>query len=250
MNSDPAQARQALSAWRPGLPVEADPEIRAALDLARTDPELGRWQAEQETFHAGMTRAVRQSPVPPDLAARILAARKTARPRFAFPTHPDMWALAAAAAVLIALAAFRTFGPASTESTAPFDTFRARMVRTVLREYRMDIVTNDLATVRSFLTRNQSPADFQLPPRLAALPTLGGGLLQWQGRGVSMVCLDGGNLGTLFLFIAPADSMSSGLPTAPVPAEISRLATLAWSDSGRTFVLAAHAPAEALRQLL
>jgi len=37
------------------------------------------------------------------------------------------------------------------------------MVRTALRDYRMDIVTNDLNQIRLFMKTNGAPADYVLP---------------------------------------------------------------------------------------
>lgn len=231
------QARRILSGWRPGIPVDDDPELGEAVKLAARDPELGRRIAEAQPFHDAVRRALREQPVPADLADRILAARKTLRPAFNFAPL-----VRAAAAVVLLLAgltgvllARRPAGPSD-----DFVTFRQRMVRTVVREYRMDVVTNDLAAIRGFMTAHDAPADFVLPPALATLPPIGGGLLSWQGRSVSMVCLDGGRLGTLFLFIVPADSVRAGRPEIPATVMVNRLATLGWTRGDRTYVLAAN----------
>lgn len=242
----PENAKRLLAAWRPvgGRPPDAD--VETALALARQDAALGRWWEQQRQFHDDMVSVVRQVPVPPDLAGRILAARKTVRPLFV--GTPALWA-AAAAVLLLGLATI-LLRPPRVANDASFEVFRSRMVRAVLREYRMDVVTNDLAALRGFLASRQAPDDFELPPRLAALPPLGGGRLSWQGRGVSMVCLDGGRLGTLFLFVTPADSLQSGRPDNPVAGNVSQLGTLSWTTAGRTFVLAAHAPPEDLRNFL
>lgn len=243
----PELARLVLMAWRPGIAVEDDPRLTAALELARRDPDLGRWLRQREAFHTTLTRAVREVPVPADLADRILSARVVSRPRF----RPyALWTALAAAAALILFVGLRVLLPRPDSGGDSLDTFRTRMVRTVLREYRMDVVTNDLSSIRAFLATRNAPADFVLPPGLATLPPMGGGRLSWQGRGVSMVCLDGGRLGTLFLFIAPSSGLPAPSTREPQPAQVNRLATLSWTEGTRTYVLAADASLQALEALL
>lgn len=243
----PADARQLLAAWRPGTADAGDPEVSQALDLARRDPELARWWTAQETFHRHAAATLRATQPPAGLADRILAARKTSRPAFVPPTRIPWWT-AVAASLALAAGIWFAVRPAPAPPEDGFDTFRSRMVRAVLREYRMDVVTNDLASIRSFLSRHQAPADFELRPPLASTPPLGAGLLSWQGRPVSMVCLDGGGLGTLFLFIAPQESLRKGAPTDLQFSQVSQLATASWSRDGRTYVLAAVATPDQLRQ--
>jgi hypothetical protein len=252
----PAEARLVLAAWRAGSADPGDPDVAQALDLARRDPELGRWWEAQAAFHGEVAQALRSASPPADLADRILAARKTRHPRFSQPPGPAArtarsipWWTAIAASLALLAGLWFAFRPRG-ESEPGFDVFRGRMVRAVLREYRMDVVTNDLPAIRGFLAGHRAPSDFELPPTLAATPALGAGLLSWQGQPVSMVCLNGGDLGTLFLFVASADT----LPHAPLEtlefAQINQLATASWSRAGRTFVLAAVTTPDQLRQFL
>ena len=94
------------------------------------------------------------------------------------------------------------------------------------------------------------PADFELDPALARVPAIGAGLLSWQGKPVSMVCLDGGGLGTLFLFIAAAETTVPEPPAQPEIVAVNQLATASWTRHGRTYVLAAVADPERLREWL
>lgn len=247
------QARHILAAWNPDWPASGEPDVTEALALAERDAELGAWLRQQSAFHRGVRASLRTIQPPADLAARLRAARPTVRPRFG-PTLTLGWrsglALAAAAAVFF-LVGYRLYFE-EFPGQADFGTFRSRMVRTVLREYRMDVVTNDLPTIRKFLADHAAPADFVLPPRLAALPPTGGGLLSWQGQRVSMVCLNGGEkLGTLFLFVVPSQRVASGRPEgSPQLAEVNWLGTVAWTNDGTTFVLAAASTPESLRPFL
>ena len=111
----------------------------------------------------------------------------------------------------------------------------------------MDLETNNLAEIRGFLRQSDAPADFRLNPSLTSLTPVGGGLLSWQGHPVSMVCLDGNELGMLYLFIVPTDAIGGGVPQAPRVEQINRLGTVSWSEDNHTYLLAAVAPPEDLR---
>jgi hypothetical protein len=108
----------------------------------------------------------------------------------------------------------------------------------VLRQYTMDIVTNDMAQVRAFLATKQAPADYALPDKLGRLPVSGAGILSWQGGKVSMVCLESANQGTLFLFVVDAPAVRQRDSVTREFADVNRLATVTWTRSGRTYVLA------------
>ena len=181
-----------------------------------------------------MCEAFRQMPVPHDLKNRILARAKTIRPVRQW-RQPAWIAAAAALAFLLGLAAFWV----RPEPENSLDTFRSRMVRAVLRQYSMGIETSDMMQVRHFLATNNAPADYVLPQGLARAPTLGAGLLSWQDRRVSMVCLEGANRDTLFLFVVDRDSVKPPPPSAPQFAQVSKLMTASWSQGGKVYVLAA-----------
>lgn len=243
MNRD--EARRVLQTWRPDCPSREDPEVHRALRVAAEDPELQRWLERHIAFQRGTRDALLSLPVPHDLAERIRAEARIARPQFGLRV---LWGAAAAVLLLGGLLASLWIG--HPRERADFSTFRGRMVRAALREYRMDVVTNDLASIRSFLAQHQAPADFQLTPSLSRLTPVGGGLLSWQGRPVSMVCLDGGEIGMLYLFIVPTRSLQNGAPREPALQQVNRLGTVAWSAGERTYLLAAAAPPDELRKLL
>jgi len=237
------EAREILATCAdPAKAPADDAALREALEATRNDPQLLSWFQQQQAFHAAVRRAVRQVQAPPGLARQILA--RVPRRTLRFP-GPAPWILAAAAlVVLLAVAAFLL----PRNNPEPLDQFRNRMVRAALREYRMDIVTNDLAAIRNHLAARQAPARFELTPPLSRLTPVGGGALRWQGHPVAMVCLRSEGLGMLYLFIIP----SNALPTAPngVPAQVNRLGTVTWSDGTSTFLLAAAALPEDLRRFL
>ena len=230
MNS--AQAKTILIACRPGTDDLRTPEADEALELARQDPELRAWWKDQQRFHEQISASLGGIEAPDHLRDSILARARTVK----LPLWRQPAALAAAAAIVLLLSAvaiWRNQSPADDS----FEIFRSRMVRNVLRQYRMDITTADMTRVRQFLATNNAPADFVFPPKVNHLPVMGAGLLSWRDRRVSMVCLDGGTNGTVFVFIVDSRALSQ-VPRERELAQISDLNTVSWSDAGKIYVMA------------
>lgn len=239
-----------LARWRPSLPdqprLDPDPELAQAHAAADADPHLAAWRERHARFQEGTRLALRNLPVPGDLADSILANARSPILRPAFPTPTPAWLAAAAAVAALVVAAFLILRPTPNDS-ADFTTFRHRMVRAALREYRMDVTTPDLAAIRTFLAQNQAPADFQLPPGLAQLPAVGAGTLAWKDGRSAMVCLDAGADGMFYLFVVPSAKLAGPPPDPPEFAQVNRLSTRSWTLDDRTYVLATTASPEALK---
>jgi hypothetical protein len=216
---------------RRGLADDADPEIAEALALANNDPEMREWLEQQREFHDSVRQSFRQLAVPAGLKHRILvhapAVRLTWWQRF------PVWA--AAAALLILYLGFSSWWRAGDGDAFP--TFRSRMVRSVLRQYQMELRTNNLVAIRQFLQEREAPSDFVLKDGLSRLSPVGAGLLSWQGRRVSMVCLNSGGRGTAILFVVDAASLKDPPQSQPSFKKVSKLMTASWTTAGRTYVL-------------
>lgn len=234
-----AQAKQILLAHRPGRDA-SDADVAIALDVVRRDPELQQWWRQQQQFHAAMEKRFAEIPVPAGLRDQIRARAKVVP--FPWWRRPATLAAAAAVVLLLGLAAL-LWSPNGKEVS--FETFRSRMVGLVLRQYRMDITTNDMASITNFLATHKAPADYALPPGLTKLPPSGAGVLSWKASPVSMVCFNGGAQGTVFLFVADASEMKN--PPGPRQfAQVNKLMTASWTEGDKVYVLAVHGEREAL----
>lgn len=241
------QAKEILSTRQPGQPETADAELAEALRLTERDSALRQWWEEHQRFDARVRAALQSIPVPPDLAGRIIAGRPAPTLRLP-PPRRWLWGLAAAAAV-VAFAAWLVWW--SQPAGPQFPTFRIRMARNALREYRMDIQTNDLAAIQQFLAQNRAPAQYALKPAMQALPGLGCGVLRWQNQPVSMICFDRGQGQILWLFVAERGAVA-GAPAGrePVFASVGRLSTAAWSEGELVYLLAAVGDRQLLEKFL
>jgi hypothetical protein len=147
--------------------------------------------------------------------------------------------LVALAAAVVLLATGVLYWNNAPREDKTFAGFQSRMVNFALRRYDMDLHTNQLAAVQSYLATQGAPADFPLPPTLASTRVIGGKSLSWQGKPVGMVCFGVGNE-TLYMFVI--DSAIPGTPTSPAsPPQIGRYKNLTiatWATADKTFLLA------------
>lgn len=246
-----AQARQLLLLHRPRSGDAQDPQIAEAMELARRDEDLGRWLAERHALHDAVRIKLRQIPVPPDLRARLLTRQPPNRRWPRRPRRAALLAVAASLALFLGLLAFwRGRDPAH-----PFASFRQRMARTALQNYRMDLVTDDLNQIRQHLAVSQSHGDYELPTALGHLPGHGCAVTRWHDRKVAMVCFDLGRIGDfsddLYLFVINRADLSDPPPSdKPVFHPISRLMTASWSRAEKTYVLAGNGDEAFLRGFL
>jgi hypothetical protein len=228
-----AEAKQLLLLYRPGDERAPDAEMKAALELAQGDDELRRWFDEHRAFQAAMREKFQSVSPPADLMARLLAERKIVRP--AVWSRPASWMAAAAAFALFAALAWFMAQPRVPER---FDDYQARMVSTVLRQYRMDVVTNDLRALRSALAASGAPGDYSVPPGLGAKPLTGGGVLRWRNHPVTMVCFNRGDDQMLFLFVMDKSAVKDPPPAQPQVEQVNKLVTVSWSAGDKAYMLA------------
>jgi hypothetical protein len=287
--------------YRSGKDAAADPQMAAALELARRDPELGRWFAQHCAVQAALRAKFQQIAIPADLKARLLAGNKKIitpepgtlgesiagplpalsgtlspsdgeregvrgstpipraisnqshgsggpkilRPGFGW-RQPVLWAMAASILLVGALAGL-WLKPTAPD---PLAQFQARMVSTALREYRMDLVTNDMRQVRQLMAQGGAPADYAVTPGLEKLSLTGGGILRWQSHPVAMVCFDRGDNQMLFLFVLSRAAFPNPPPETPRLAKVNQLLTASWSSGDKTYVLAGPEEADFVRKYL
>jgi hypothetical protein len=243
-----SEAKRILELCRPCDRRSTDPEVREALDLVRQDPELKQWFDQQTRVEEVLREKFRSIAVPEGLRERLLAQQKIVRPRFTFGT--TQWLqLAACLVVLIGVVVGLTqYGLRSREPK--FSQFESRMVRSALREYKMEILTDDMGKLRGWMEARNAPANFQVPEGLAKLKLTGGGVLHWQNHPVSMACFDRGDKQMLFLFVMDKNVLADPPAGAPQTDQIKKLATVAWSDADKTYLLAGPTDEQSLRKYL
>jgi hypothetical protein len=240
------EARTVLLRYRPGTADEREADVRAALDLAASDPELARWWADHRRLQEDLRAKLRAIEPPAGLREQILSERKAATA--SWPTSRRLAFAGSLALLAVVIGVFSVVLRQDPE--AQFSTFRSRMVRTALRGYSMDLESRDPAEVRQFLAERQAHAGWQSPPSLDRQPLMGCAVLTWRSHTATMICYGQGETPELWLFVVN----TSALPDPPAEdspafARVNRLNTLSWSRGGRTYVLASEIPADELRAL-
>jgi uncharacterized membrane protein YbaN (DUF454 family) len=231
-----AEAKQILLLYRPESCDGEDPQVVEALEMARRDPELGKWLQQHQAFQSSMRTKFRQVEVPERLKKELLASRKVVRPAV-FWQMPVWIAAAAIFVLMLGLAALLLQSPVPDR----FANYRETMVNTVERVYGMDLETNDGNQLRQFMAQKGTPADYELTDGLRRLQLRGGGPLRWRGNPVSMVCFDRGGNTMLFLFVMKRGALKDPPPATPTGAELAKvngLMTASWSRGEDTYVLA------------
>lgn len=212
----------------------------------QNDPAARESHRQSEAFNAQAHRALQDIPVPAGLRDRILAQQKIVQ--VPYWRTPRAIALAAALAFMATGLTFWITAPREDHTYAGF---RSRMVGFAIRQYDMDLHTNQLAAVQSYLAEKGAPSNFTLPTTLAATAVKGGKSLSWQGKPVGMVCFGLGNE-TLYMFVveAPIPGNPTNSTSPPQLAPFKGLATATWSSGDKTFLLAGEVPLEELERLV
>ena len=219
--------------YRPGTADAEDSEIEQAMEVARQDPDLGRWFENHCQFQQSMRAKFSQIGAPEYLKLELLATQKIV-PLRAWWQKP-VWLAAAAAVILLLL--FLPFHP-RTIVPDRFANFREMMVSKASRNYSMDWETSDPARLRQLIGSKGAPADYQVPPELEKLKLTGGAALAWRSNPVSMICFDKGNKRMLFLFVMRNPGLKGGPQNdKPELAKVSSYLTATWRNGDESYLL-------------
>jgi hypothetical protein len=238
--------------YRPGDSDAQDLQMAEALSLARRDTELGSWLAKHNALQSAIRRKFKQVPVPGDLSARVLAGQKIRRP-IIWWQQPSILAAAAAIVLLFSLAVYWS-QPREKKGLLGFG---SRMASTALRNYVMDLETNDLSQIRAFLAEHKAPANYVLPKPLEKITATGCVITSWHGKQVSMLCfnsgrpMDPGEKSDLFLFVIDRAALPDAPPTStPVVAKVNKLTTASWSLGDKVYLLGGFGDEDYIRKFL
>jgi uncharacterized membrane protein YbaN (DUF454 family) len=243
-----SEAREVLLLYRPGKAETADPQMVEALELARQDPELGRWFEQHRAFQKAMCAKFRQIEVPAHLKTSLLLQKPTRQTFLAQVwRRSPVWLTAAVTVVLLLGLAVHLLKPRTPDR---FANYQSRMVSEAQREYRMDLVTNDMQQIRQFMASRGAPADYDVTPGLRHLQLTGGGRLTWRSHPVTMVCFDRGDKQMLFLFVLRRSAVKDPPPETPQLARVRQMLTASWTEGDNTYVLAGPEEADFAKKYL
>lgn len=246
------EAKFLLQGYRPDGRDAQDPQFTEALEQVKRDPALEQWFREQQAFDSVLSEKVRSVSVPAHLKSDILAGRKTFRPGVGWSRRSMVTALAACLIGLLgAVAMLMTSG-----GPHEFASYRSDMVRFVVDVEQgrepLQLVSEDLADIRQWISQNTMHRDVELPQSLTAGSGLGCRVVDWNGEAVALACfrLAGGEVAHLLVI----DRQSLSEEPDPDPgvqyvASLTNMNTTAWSSDTTTFLLVSSAPSEIVQRL-
>ena len=247
------EAKTTLLLYRPGTADAEDPQIAAALALSKSDPELAHWLEDHCARQEALRVKFRQITVPAGLKEQIISEQAVLRRRIYWRPRIALGAVAAVA-LLAFLAAFWRSYPPGDDTLA---IYQNQMVRIALSGYGMDLATDDHTKIRAYLAQNRAPADYVLPAALQKAAVTGCAIEGWQAVKVSMICFRTGRplppnqSSDLWLFVVDRASLKDAPENSqPRFAVVKGLATVAWSQGDKVYLLGTEADEATIRKFL
>jgi hypothetical protein len=248
----PEEAKRILALYRPGSADQEDPEFADALDLAdpgrrrgarasQVDPDLSRWFRQHCSAYLGVRGKFQDIQLPAALKDQILAEYKS---HITPPVRSSSrrLVLACVASVLVMASLLTIFFVHRTQHQ--FALYRQRVVAKALGTYSMDIQTNSLTAINAYLAGRGAPNGSAFPPNVKTAEPVGCAVIDWHGKPVTMVCfksgkpLEPGQVADLWLFVADKGDVVNGPEGASKAlAQEDRMATAAWSQDGKLYMI-------------
>ena len=234
------RAKEILLLYRPGPVGDGNPELTEALTLLEHDEELWCWFEAQRAAQAEIRRQFKKILPPAGLKEQIISERP-------WHTRPvtARHLLAIAAVVIVLFATGLWWSGLEPREDRSFAGYRNRMVSTAQRTYEMQLETDNLASIRAFLSGRGAPGDFISPAGLSQATGAGCLTLSWRGAKVSMICFKTGRplppaqASDLWLFVIDHASVPDAPETeTPQIATVNQVTTASWTRQGKTYVLA------------
>jgi hypothetical protein len=245
------QAQKTLLLYRPGTADAAEPEIAEALALAQQDAELSRWLAQQVAQQEIVRAKMRQMPVPAGLKEQIISERRVFAQKRVVRLAVT-WMAALAGVMAIGWWAAAVLQPPPDDDT--FSNYRNRMVSAALRDYSMDLETNDAVKIRAYLAQQGAAENYELPAGLQKAAAAGCAIQHWQRAKVALLCfrtgqpLPPGGKSDLWLFVVDRAAVK-GAPADSEPhfAKVNKLMTATWTQGTKLYLLGAAEDERTLR---
>ncbi len=235
------QAKDILRLFRPGTADAADPTFAEAMELCERDPEMNQWFARHCDLYTALRSKFKQISVPEGFKEQIIAERRVhTTPLW---QRAVLFAGAVAAIIMVTLTMRQQWRPAEPQN---FAAYRSYMGGFAQRAYGMDINTDNLDQIRTYLAEKNAIADYVLPASLEKNAKAAGCVATtWHGKNVSMICFQSGRplspnyASDLWLFVTDRTT-TRDTPTSPAPhfETANGIVTASWTVGNRTYVLA------------
>jgi hypothetical protein len=241
---DKKEAEFVLSAYRPNGKDADDSQISTALKMADCDPHLKSWFESEVRQDQIIADKLKELQPPSNLRAQILAGMRMAASR-PWWHRPPVMAIAASLIVVFGLI-FSWNRPAY---DSDFAEFRANAVSYSAGFISLDFLSDDLPTMAGWLKDKKAPAVTDLAGRLGSMPGIGCRTMNWHGKTISLICLQGDTV--FHVFVVNRDGVSD-MPESnePLFSEMKGRTVVSWKDPERVYIMVTKASADEVRALL
>lgn len=252
------EAKQILLIYRPGTRDAEDPEVAAALQLVKGDPELSRWFEEHCARQDALRRKFRQIPRPDGLKEQIISEQAAAAK--ANSRREKIVGATAVMAILLSLAVLALVYLPHNEKprTIPntLANYLNQMAASALSSYYLNASTNS-AQIQSYLAKNQAPSDYVLPAGLQNVALSGCAVENWQDSKASMICFQtgkpfpSGQQSDLWLFVIDRAAVNGASSiTSRQFAQVGGLITAVWTQDGKLYVMGMKGDEQTIQKFL
>jgi len=247
------EAKFILNAYRSNGGDANDPTFRAALEQAKSDPELGAWFAREQAHGAAVAAKLREVAPPAGLREALLAGGRVSGGKFSpEPTtsrsfwHRPVWLAAAAAVAVLLVVGVSVWPKRAAASAALTDYALADALEPQAHGGHGELT----GAFQAALSKDNARLADGVALDFAALKNNGCRTVNVAGHDVLEVCFK--RNGTWFhCYVARVEDFP-GVPAkfAPNFAQSGKVAAAAWSDGAHRFVVASIAGRAALQRLL
>jgi hypothetical protein len=230
------EAKLILQAYAPNGRSATDPNFQAALNQARCNRELADWFANEQALDSRISGSLSKSFEPPTkLRSLLLAQRLIIRPVAWWRKRSHQIALAGCAALLSVVGLVWLSHPGPVD----FLKYREEMGESAVEGIeRVSEVPRDLFQVRRWLAENELDASFMLPPGLDDGAISSCRVVNWRGNKVYIICYKLESNQTAHLTVIDRSALKDAPPESPVFDQIGKVATISWSRSNHTYMIA------------
>ena len=265
---DQDQAKKILYTYRADTEDGENPELKEALAMAASDPELMSWFENQQDFDRTLSGKLCSIEPPPDLKEKIFAEMPT------FSTETDTipsigddvtwWrrplamSLSAAACLVLFLGAGALLLRQSSsdrqeiqqpQSVEIMARYMQRITNHTDHMEGFDFRNENLAKLRAYMNEKEAPFPVSLPAQLEKMPGMGCVSFTWEGREVGLVCFKGDSV--YHLFVTELDHFPSQKDIAkPIIRQVGKYGTATWTSDLQLYILTFEGRADDLRPLL
>lgn len=245
MNNE--EAKFILQGYRPGGQDANDPQFAEALRQVQKDPQLATWFANERALDSAIGAKLKALPIPSDLRPSILAGKKVVQFEPAW-NRRSLLALAASVTLLLSL----TLWWMNSNEHLTHAAYRQDMARLLTSgSYSFQITTEDVSSIKQWLTANEGHGDFALPDGMKDLPAFGCKMLDWHGKKVTFICMRAKGAGMAHLFVIDQSALPDPPPSGDAQfAKIAGWLTASWSQAGKSYLLASAGDTAAIQELL